>query len=292
MAAAILLLGTLPRRLRAASWSSAGSPPRHAGSRSWFEDQLGIVANTAGLIVIIWWVMSLAIAVAAALLDRLGRTRAAAATGRFSPAFMRRLALAAVGLQLLTAPLATRGHCACRPGPGPRPRPADGSGVGILDSVARCRPRRRRHTARPPVPRVDPRWRPLSPVVEPGPLAARHVRAQDIPGARREVTVRSGDSLWSIAAARAGAVRLRRRHRPGVAPALPGQPGRHRSRPALPAARPGPGPPAAALGTAAPRPAARRPSRRPPSPGQASRRFASTSTSHQPPHQPSAKEPS
>jgi len=40
--------------------------------------------------------------------------------------------------------------------------------------------------------------------VDAGPLAARHVRAQDIPGARREVTVRSGDSLWSIAAAALG----------------------------------------------------------------------------------------
>ena len=37
-----------------------------------------------------------------------------------------------------------------------------------------------------------------------GPLTARHVRTQDTPGAVREVTVRSGDSLWSIAAAALG----------------------------------------------------------------------------------------
>ena len=35
-------------------------------------------------------------------------------------------------------------------------------------------------------------------------MTARHVRAQDTPDARREITVRSGDSLWSIAAAALG----------------------------------------------------------------------------------------
>ncbi len=79
MAAVILLLGIF---LAAAGgflvqrWQS-GSARRQSLS---FEDQLGIVANTAGLIVITWWVMTLAIAAAAALLDRLGRTRAAAVT--------------------------------------------------------------------------------------------------------------------------------------------------------------------------------------------------------------------
>ena len=117
MAAVILLLGIFlaaTGSFLVQRWQSA-SARRQSLS---FEDQLGLVANTAGLIVIAWWVMSLAIAVAAALLERLGRTRAAAATGRFSPAFMRRLALAAVGLQLLTAPLAS---AATAPGgPGPR----------------------------------------------------------------------------------------------------------------------------------------------------------------------------
>ncbi len=117
MAAAILLLGIflaatggfLVRR-----WQS-GSARQQSLS---FEDQLGIVANTAGLIVITWWVMSFAIAVAAALFERLGRTRAAAATGRFSPAFMRRLVLSAVGLQLLTAPLASAATAPDGPGAG------------------------------------------------------------------------------------------------------------------------------------------------------------------------------
>ncbi|MFF2245196.1 LysM peptidoglycan-binding domain-containing protein [Arthrobacter sp. NPDC058130] len=198
MAAVILLLGIFLAgmgRFLVQRWQSSSARQQSLS----FEDQLGIAANTAGLIVITWWVMSLAIAVAAAMLDRLGRTRAAAATGRFSPAFMRRLVLAAVGLQLLTAPLAT---AATAP---------DGPGTGLAAQAAvtaSWTPAPRQAPApEPQVPAVtagvDPRWKPLSPVVDPGPLAARPVRAQDIP-ARREVTVRSGDSLWSIAAAALG----------------------------------------------------------------------------------------
>ena len=197
MAAVILLLGIFlaaTGSFLVQRWQS-GSAHRQSLS---FEDQLGIVANTAGLIVITWWVMSFAIAVAATLLDRLGRTRAAAATGRFSPAFMRRLVLAAVGLQLLAAPLATAATSPDGPGPG-RPDQAAVS--------ASWTPSRGQAPAPEPQGRaaaVDPRWKPLSPIVDAGPLAARHVRAQDTPGARREVTVRAGDSLWSIAAAALG----------------------------------------------------------------------------------------
>ena len=157
--------------------------------------------------------MSLAIAVAAALLDRLGRTRAAAATGRFSPAFMRRLVLAAVGLQLLTAPLATAATAPTGP---VRAGPAQAavSAPWTPSPVGHPRPFRHRARSTPgpaPAPQgpaagtaVDPRWKPLRPIVDAGPLTARHVRAQDTPGARREITVRSGDSLWSIAAAALG----------------------------------------------------------------------------------------
>ncbi|WP_051533131.1 LysM peptidoglycan-binding domain-containing protein [Arthrobacter sp. 9MFCol3.1] len=199
MAAVILLLGIFLAATGSfliQRWQSGSA----RGQSLSFEDQMGIVANTAGLIVITWWVMSLAIAVAAALLDRFGRTRAAAATARFSPAFMRRLVLAAVGLQLLTAPLA---NAATAPGVAGPARP------GHAAVSASWTPSPGQAVAPDPLgPEAgtapDPRWKPLSPIVDAGPLAASHVRARDIPGARREVTVRSGDSLWSIAAAALG----------------------------------------------------------------------------------------
>ena len=202
MAAVILLLGIFlaaTGSFLVQRWQSASARQQSLS----FEDQLGMVANTAGLIVITWWVMSLAIAVAAAMLDRIGRTRAAAATGRFSPAFMRRLVLAAVGLQLLTAPLATAATAAtAADGPGPG-RAAQAAASASWTPSPRQAPEPEPHGPAAAT-GVDPRWKPLSPIVDAGPLAARPVRAHETPVAHREVTVRSGDSLWSIAAAALG----------------------------------------------------------------------------------------
>ena len=169
----------------------------------WFEDQLGIVANTAGLIVTAWWVISLAIALAAAVLERSGKVRAASAAGKFAPAFMRRLALAAVGLQLLTAPLAAastvQSISTVQPPPGTASATPAASAAWTPAPVPAL-------PAVPPGTSVvaHPQWRPLSPVIEPGPLTGRPLRLQQPAGQGTEVTVRPGDSLWSLSAARLG----------------------------------------------------------------------------------------
>ena len=200
-----------------------------------FEDQLGIIANTGGLIVITWWLISFLIAIVWALLQHSGRSNAAAATAKFSPAFMRRLAVAALGFQLLAAPLAT---AATQPSPDPQPRPAvsapwaptaTAAGGLVLplplrslaapaapavpaagpapDPAAAAQPTPALGPALPgtgPSPAASPAWIPPAPAVAPGTLAARELRTEtpDIGGA--EVTVRAGDSLWSLAASRLG----------------------------------------------------------------------------------------
>ena len=211
MAAAILLLGvflagtggSIVRR-----WQSSSARQQSPG----FEDQLGMVANVAGLIVITWWSMSFVMAAAAALLERSGRAHAGSAAGKFAPAFMRRLALAALGVQLLTAPLATASTPPAVPGPAaaaaaapsavwtPEPVPAaTAAPPPSFDSGNPAAP------APAPAPAVaNPHWRPLSPVVEPGLLAGRPLRLQQPTGQAAEVTVRPGDSLWSLSAARLG----------------------------------------------------------------------------------------
>src|SRR6478735_10023747 len=118
MASVILLLGAflagtgagLLRRL------NASAARRQSPS---FEDQIGVAANTAGLIVVVWWALSFLIAFVAALLERGGSRRSAEAAGKFSPAFMRRLALAALGLQLAAAPLAHASPDPADPAPTP-----------------------------------------------------------------------------------------------------------------------------------------------------------------------------
>lgn len=209
MATFILLLGVFLAAIGGSNvqrWRSTPSRQLPLG----FEDQLGVAANTAGLIVIVWWGMSFVIAVAAALLDRFGNARAASAAGKFTPAFMRRLTLAAVGLQLVTAPLAAASPLPAGSGtPGSAAAasaawtpPASPAITETLPPAAMAPPGPAPQPGAPAV--AQPQWRPLSPVVEPGPLAGRPLRQQQ-PGAQSaEVTVRAGDSLWSLSSARLG----------------------------------------------------------------------------------------
>lgn len=190
-----------------------------------FEDHLAIAANTTGLIIVAWWVLSFLIAVTAALLERSGSRRAAVAAGRFSPAFMRRLALAAVGLQLATAPLAHAG-----PGPGapapPTPpavaaawTPTGGAVGGTVPAAGTPVPAPGPAAASAPSPQpapqpvrsarsgtlgADPHWTPAPPPVDPRALAPLPLRQQKPAAGAGEVTVRAGDSLWSICAAELG----------------------------------------------------------------------------------------
>ena len=219
MAAVVLLLGlflagtggSMVQRLRSSS-------ARRQSVR--FEDQLGLVANTAGLIVTVWWAMSLVIAITAALLERSGKVRAASAAGKFAPGFMRRLALAAVGLQLLTAPLATAStveSLSARPSlstipststvqpPGSASPTPSASGAWTPAPAPSPSGSPAATGAPPGAPAVaHPQWRPLPPVIEPGPLAGGPRRLQQPAGRGVEVTVRTGDSLWGLSAARLG----------------------------------------------------------------------------------------
>jgi nucleoid-associated protein YgaU len=197
---------------------------RSASRRQWiaFEDLLGLVAIAAGLIIVVWWAVSLMAAITAALFERTGRSRAAALTGRFSPAFMRRLALAAVGAQLIGAPLAhaappdaslssnstttvsaawapTAGQSASSPIPSlvrqsaePPTPDAAGAGQWVPDA---------RHSV-PATSDVQPQWQPRPPVTAPRLVTSAPFRAAlELPGTvQHEVAVRAGDSLWTIAA--------------------------------------------------------------------------------------------
>ncbi|KRE50340.1 hypothetical protein ASG92_08580 [Arthrobacter sp. Soil736] len=184
-------------------WQRSASHRQSLG----FEDLLGLVASAAGLAVVSWWVLSLVTAMAAALLERAGQTRAAEVTGGFSPVFMRRLALAALGMQLIGAPLA---HADSAPGvplssnsraavsaawaptagPAAASRTRPGAGPDVVGRPA------------PGAPDLQPQWKPRAPVTEPRLVAAVPVRsARNLPDtAGAEVAVRAGDSLWTIAA--------------------------------------------------------------------------------------------
>ncbi|WP_445153898.1 LysM peptidoglycan-binding domain-containing protein [Arthrobacter sp. Hor0625] len=172
-----------------------------------YEEHIGLAANAAGLILVVWWALSFTIAVAAAMLDRRGSTTAAAATARFTPAFMRRLALTAVGLQLATAPLAHAGTRTAGPAAAPPPAIAalriPGTGPAAAGAPGPQPAPSAPGTAGPGI-GVDPHWIPARLPVDPGGLAPTPLRDPLPAHGTAEVAVREGDSLWSISAAALG----------------------------------------------------------------------------------------
>ncbi|MCG2622729.1 LysM peptidoglycan-binding domain-containing protein [Arthrobacter sp. I2-34] len=196
-AAIAVLLPACGAALAWAGWLITRSG-RNGAALPWhsYSELLGLAAAAAGLAVLAWCGLGLLLAVAASVLHRLGHARLAAVSFAASPAFLRRLVVAVLGLHLLAAPAShasvpAAGSGAAVPAADPSVpdgRPADPyfavpdrSGAGHTGGV------------------VDPSWQPRSPAPSPGLLAGHAPDAgrQSGPGT---VTVRTGDTLWGIAA--------------------------------------------------------------------------------------------
>lgn len=227
MAVAILLLGLLLFLVGAGlldQWRQSSARYQDVA----VEDIVGAAATTVGASLLLWWFVSLACAAATLLLEKCGRARAAAATRKMSPAFMRRLVVATVSFHLLAAGAAN----AATPAPGPHWTPTLGQ-----ESAAPTKPA---ESTRPdpsptpdfpsslpgpagepmaavpeaavrPVPPAPghPGWQPSAPVVEPALLAGpaprnAHVQEAAVGSPTHSVAVLAGDSLWDIVASYLG----------------------------------------------------------------------------------------
>lgn len=146
-----------------------------------------------GLVVLAWWLFSLAVAVLAVLLARRGHRRAAARVARWSPAFMRRLAAALLGAHLLLVPAA---HAV---GPDAPAASVGSSGVASVAAAAAGMDLPTASWASRDLP--SPAWRPERPAPPMNRLMGQQNRAAADDGG---VVVCPGDSLWSIAARVAG----------------------------------------------------------------------------------------
>ncbi|MEE2521377.1 hypothetical protein V1639_06140 [Pseudarthrobacter sp. J75] len=166
------------------------------------EDVLGGLSAGVGTLIVAWWCMSLLAAFACAGLHKAGHDNAGTAVGKASPAFMRRLALAVLGIQLLAGPVAANAApAAASDGVGISVEWAatagSGAGAGPITSPEWSATQAPQDTGQP----VQPQWKPAAPPSDPGMLAAPPLRA--IPAgtpAAGQVTVLAGDSLWTIAA--------------------------------------------------------------------------------------------
>jgi hypothetical protein len=170
-------------------------------SRS-YPDLLSAGAVVLGLVLVLWWLFGMASAFVGLVLHKSGHAKLAAAPLAVSPAFMKRLAAAALGINLLAvpamaqasdvsrAPAAVSSSAAEAVSPYFSPAAAGGPGGGQGQPSP----------AGPEGPAVGPFWKPSAPPASPG-LIARQVAGPAQPGAEdRTVTVVAGDSLWRIAA--------------------------------------------------------------------------------------------
>lgn len=202
MAAAILLLGF------SLVFSGTSLLRLHAGTLGTsvhFElaEVLGIVAAAAGVALLCWWIFALVCTCLTTWAQSRGSIKVARFSESFSPAFMRRLVAAVLGLNLLAAPLA---HAETAPGVDPQwhaeivaTAPADIESPSPDESTP-----------------VLPHWVPHAPDTDPGLLLGPATRPNATPGKGSlqgpglpgadptEVVVQRGDSLWSIVAAALG----------------------------------------------------------------------------------------
>jgi hypothetical protein len=158
------------------------------------ESLLGLGASMTGLALAMWWLLSACLAVASALLTAAGRHASARCAGALAPAFMRRLALAVLGMSLIAAPSA---HAASGP--------FDPAWQAAAPEAS---------ASPPPTPLVQPptnpaagesmelAWTPALPPPPTGPLVQAEKRAAATPA--QTVEVRPGDSLWSVTARHLG----------------------------------------------------------------------------------------
>jgi hypothetical protein len=173
-----------------------------------FEDLLGVIATAAGLGIGAWWIATFLLAIAAALLRQAGKDRCASATAKLSPAFMRRLAVAILGLNLGGIPLANASPAQLEPAWSPANGAASSSDISVQWTPATSPSPHLpvMPSLEPGSSEIDPHWQPRAFVAEPGLLGTGPRRAPEQPASpnQGEVVVKRGDSLWSIAARQLG----------------------------------------------------------------------------------------
>lgn len=216
MAAAILFLGASlvfsGSSVLRLSWSGTGASP---GLN--LPELLGVTAAGAGIGLLSWWLLAFACACISGAAQSLGAVRLAAFAEAWSPAFMRRVVTAVLGLNLLAAPLAGAAE-----GPGIDPQwhadsvaTAPAKVAGTESSGAQSLPTGNGGATQdvlPAVPSapVEPQWMPHAPDIAPDLVLRPSTRSGPNPTAAgggsgpTDVVVKKGDSLWSIVAAALG----------------------------------------------------------------------------------------
>ncbi|MDQ0277096.1 hypothetical protein QO003_001399 [Arthrobacter silviterrae] len=187
------------------------------------EELIGALSAGAGIAVALWWLVALLGALISTVAHLSGRPRLAAGAAAWSPAFMRRLVAAVLGLNLMAAPMAMAEGGATAP-VDPSWRAGTVAAAPAIPGVAATAGESGGDTGGAGVAGgmgVNPAWTPHGPATDPGPLvspARRPATGLPATGQRSSndrdrpvpesgagtVVVQGGDSLWSIVATALG----------------------------------------------------------------------------------------
>lgn len=198
-------------------WAGLATRPDPAtligGSVSSLQDAAGFTAALAGLAVALWWSLSMILAVASAALQKAGHAAAGAAAGALAPAFMKRLAAAAIGLNLVSGAGAAQAAEAFFSDSPPqsisvlqRPEDAAVHPQWAPTTELRAAPDHQEKVGSVTAAAANPGSEPPSPHWKPrtAPSGENVFIRPARPDAPAQAVVQAGDSLWSLAAAQLG----------------------------------------------------------------------------------------
>lgn len=151
------------------------------------ETVVALGASLLGALVVCWWFVALATAFIGAWLLRHTGRRSGHRVAAVAPAFMRRLAMATLGVTLIAAPAAQAAEPAA---PLPVAAPAALSPAWVSTAAE---PAPAEASSQSPAP--TPKWQPARPAQPIDRILGGTDRSATV-----EVIVASGDSLWTIAA--------------------------------------------------------------------------------------------
>lgn len=156
---------------------------------------IGLAASAIGMSVLAWWVISFGLALASEILSRCGLESAARRAGSFSPAFMRKLACAVLGFNLIAAPMAQADMPPTAGSSAVQQAQAGEGGVALSPLWVASK------SSEIPV----PQWQP-APLPSDGSLLISATRdgAPAAAAESEEIVVKPGDSLWTIVAKQLG----------------------------------------------------------------------------------------
>ncbi len=166
-----------------------------------FEPIMGLTASVLGLAMLAWWCLALLVAVAGQVLHQAGHISLGSRVSNLSPAFMRRLVLVVLSLNLVSAPMATA--------QAPHDHVSSSAPITELrqpEALAERLPGRHagitgaawQPTQSTDSKEISPRWKPRKAGISTGPMIGDVQRQQATLPNDGTVTVTPGDSLWSI----------------------------------------------------------------------------------------------